>query len=780
MKKFFASILVLVMIFSMGLPLTVMAASYSITFDSRGGTVIAPVMTDESGKLVDIPIPTKAAVSPGSYEFVGWYSDPVNGRLITTNTVFNVNTTIYARWAYSSGTDGSHIPNGKVRTILTTDGERDDCTSFARFLMMANEYDIEGIILTSSQFHWAGGVQANGSNVNARSWMGFDWMGEWIDAYSEGYENLIKHADGYPTPEYLRSITVQGNIINQGEYAYDTDGSNLIKRILLDKNDDRPVVIQAWGGPNTITAALRSIEDEFSDSEEWPEIYAYVSQKAILAILLDQDGTCLGRTNVYGYITDKWPDVTIWHYNTNPFGLAYMWSGSVPPSGLKWLQGDWVGEYLQKPYLNNVPGSNSIEGSLAAHILTWRNGKTTPDGTNINTGNNPQYNWVGDGDSAGFMDIIELGLRSSEDITYGGWGTRMERRFAPYVPPTSWGISQTALKPGVSNYFTGVRDPNTVDLVDWTGYNTSNKEGMARWIGDIQRELAVRATYLVDAPDANHPPVVTVDKELDLFAAPGAQIEVQGSATDPDGDNVKLDWFYYRDASSYARTSVTVANGNVNTTYSATVPFTDDGNGNLSFIVPIDAKLGDTIHMILTGTDDRGNLALSRYQRVIVTVRDPADYTEVEAAIELVDALDRDLYTWQSLAVVDAVVDAVVWDLFDIDQDKVDGFAAAINEAIDTLVLLKMINATASTDSFISIKETSKNSRVWVMSFIVTEIYNDGAAIDVPYSINLNGNNANLDGKYTFEDGHKLFGFTLVYDIKGNGSNIKVLEIIPA
>jgi len=56
-------------------------------------------------------------------------------------------------------------------------------------------------------------------------------------------------------------------------------------------------------------------------------------------------------------------------------------------------------------------------------------------------------------------------------------------------------------------------------------------------------------------------------------------------------------------------------------------------------------------------------------------------------------------------------------------------------------------------------------------------VYGDGAIALEEYKINLDGNNANLDGKYTFPTGHELAGFTLTYDIKGNGSNIKTFEI---
>jgi len=48
----------------------------------------------------------------------------------------------------------------------------------------------------------------------------------------------------------------------------------------------------------------------------------------------------------------------------------------------------------------------------------------------------------------------------------------------------------------------------------------------------------------------------------------------------------------------------------------------------------------------------------------------------------------------------------------------------------------------------------------------------------VKYSIDLSGNNANLDGTYKFPTGHDLAGYTLVYDIKGNGSNIKEFKLM--
>jgi hypothetical protein len=96
---------------------------------------------------------------------------------------------------------------------------------------------------------------------------------------------------------------------------------------------------------------------------------------------------------------------------------------------------------------------------------------------------------------------------------------------------------------------------------------------------------------------------------------------------------------------------------------------------------------------------------------------------------------------------------------------------------------LKIADVTTSVDCFATIKETAKNSRIWEVTFTVTVTLTDGDGVVVgtevvEYVIYLDGNNANLSGSYTFDDDHDLAGFTLVYDIKGNGSNIKAFSII--
>ncbi len=70
----------------------------------------------------------------------------------------------------------------KPRALVTSDGEIDDECSLVRFLLYANEWDIEGIITSSSQYHWQG-----------HKWAGDDWAEPYLVAYEKVQPNLVKH-----------------------------------------------------------------------------------------------------------------------------------------------------------------------------------------------------------------------------------------------------------------------------------------------------------------------------------------------------------------------------------------------------------------------------------------------------------------------------------------------------------------------------------------------------------------------------------------------------------
>jgi hypothetical protein len=84
---------------------------------------------------------------------------------------------------------------------------------------------------------------------------------------------------------------------------------------------------------------------------------------------------------------------------------------------------------------------------------------------------------------------------------------------------------------------------------------------------------------------------------------PGETVRLVGAVHDPDNDNVSTSWWQY------------VEEG----TYPGTVAVSDDGRNQASVAIPADAKPGQTISIILEGTDD-GQFSLTRYDRVIIQV----------------------------------------------------------------------------------------------------------------------------------------------------------------
>ena len=263
----------------------------------------------------------------------------------------------------------------RPRVVVTTDGEIDDRCSMARFLLYANELDVEGLIYSSSKFHWVG-----------NDWHGTDWIAEDLDRYAECYDNLRQHADGYPTPDQLRAVVYDGNIDNVGSMENDTPGSDRIVDVLLDGKPG-PVYLQAWGGTNTIARALRKIELEH------PGRIDEVAAKAVLYLILDQDDT------YRDYIAEHWPDVVVLKSTRQFVAIGYQWAQSIPANLHRYFGRDWLDQ-------NILSGHGPLQGRYEAH---------------------PQKGFRSEGDSPSFMHQIPVGLRSLENPGHGGWGGRFAK-----------------------------------------------------------------------------------------------------------------------------------------------------------------------------------------------------------------------------------------------------------------------------------------------------------------------------------------------------------------
>ncbi|WP_224772905.1 DUF1593 domain-containing protein [Pelagicoccus enzymogenes] len=462
----------------------------------------------------------------------------------------------------SLGTVLSATPDAeRPRIIVTSDGEIDDQCSMIRFLLYTNEWDVEGIVTSSSQYHWQG-----------HRWAGDDWIEPNLAAYAEVYPNLLKHDPAYPSPEYLRERTVLGNVKAEGEMEEVTAGSQLIAEALLDETDSRPIWIQAWGGTNTIARALKSIE------EEYPDRMAEVAAKCRFFFIWEQDST------YQDYIRPHWGKFDIPTIISDQFeAIAYRWKQVQPTELQTYFAGPWMKE-------NILQNHGPLCALYAAH---------TGDEEGFADGD-----FRSEGDSPAFLHTIVNGLRSMESPDWGGWGGRYVR-----VRENTW------LDP--------VPDPDyTYPEGRWYGSNgwgrsslrpgsTSTPEQrreyfkpMWRWTAAMQNDFAARADWCVkDFANANHAPVISAKGPLDQTVKPGQSVRLATTATDPDGDSLTYRWWQYTEADS-AATAVKIEKSDSPTRARFTAP----------------NEPGKQVHIILEVADN-GSPALVSYQRLVFNIQ---------------------------------------------------------------------------------------------------------------------------------------------------------------
>ena len=314
--------------------------------------------------------------------------------------------------------------NNKPRIIITADPELDDNNSLIRFLLYSSEFNVEGLVYASSQFHWKGDGKGTKFMVPGREYTkyglnlcpctSYRWkederfIHEAVEAYEKVYPNLKIHNPSYPSPAYLKSKIKYGNIEFEGDFSKDTEGSNLIKSVLLDSIAG-PVYITAWGGQSTIARALKSIEDEFKNQANWAYIKQKVSKKLVLLPSGEQD-------NAYAtYIKPNWPGIDYRQYKQGPnYGYGAQLVANTENAPL--LSTQWMQEHV------------SSKGPLGAIYRVWGDGKQMVkndpfDYFGVDGYSNEELkkmgyivwmpkqekgSWLGEGDTGTFMNIISM------------------------------------------------------------------------------------------------------------------------------------------------------------------------------------------------------------------------------------------------------------------------------------------------------------------------------------------------------------------------------------
>jgi hypothetical protein len=440
----------------------------------------------------------------------------------------------------------------KPRIIITADPELDDNNSLIRFLLYSSDFNVEGLIYTSSQFHWKGDGKGTKFMVPGREYTkyglnlcpctSYRWrederfIHDAVEAYEKVYSNLKIHDPAYPTPAYLKSKVKYGNIEFEGDYSKDTEGSNLIKSILLD-NIAGPVYVTAWGGQSTIARALKSIEDQYSGTANWTMIKKKVTEKLVILPSGEQDNTYAT------YIKPNWPGIGYRQYKSGPnYGYGAQLVANKENAPL--LTSEWM--------KNNI----TSKGPLGSIYRVWGDGKQMVkndpfdyfglDGYSNEELKKMGYivwmpkqekgSWLGEGDTGTFMNFLNNGLGADEKETPGGWGGK------PFVPDPA-----TYIDP-FSNDTTKVKAlVISEEFLKKQAELKANEIPYPNFFPAAQFDFVTRMNWSMtnNYQKANHAPVVQVKGEKKIIAKAGDVLTLQALVNEPDGDAYTINWWQF-------------------------------------------------------------------------------------------------------------------------------------------------------------------------------------------------------------------------------------------
>jgi hypothetical protein len=440
----------------------------------------------------------------------------------------------------------------KQRVFVLTDitNEPDDQESLVRFLVYANEYDIEGIVATTS--------------THLRNMTRRDKIEQLVKDYGKVKPNLDKHAAGFPSMEYLLSVTTTHlpdfGMDGVGE-GKDSPGSELLIKA-VDKADDRPLWVSVWGGANCLAQALWKVKNTRTAAD----LEKFVAKLRVYAIS-DQDfsGPWIRHTfpGIFFIVDPSAGDSWKEYYRATWTGIGGdRWYKNGPKYAFELVDNPWLKENVRENH-----------GPLGANYLP--------------------IEYIMEGDTPSFFGLIQNGLAWYHSPAWGGWGGRYELFQAYGEKATIWTSTVTT--------------QDEVELSDGRVF-ASNQATIWRYRKEYQHDFAARMDWNVadDFSKANHNPVAVLNGNKGKSWAkgqvpPGEKVFLSAKgSSDPDSDQIRYHWWIYKEAGNFT--------GSLDI-------FNPQGE-SIEFVMP---RLpdGQELHIILQ-VEDSGSPSLTSYRRVVL------------------------------------------------------------------------------------------------------------------------------------------------------------------
>ncbi len=475
----------------------------------------------------------------------------------------------------------------RVRLVVLTDiaNEPDDQMSLVRLLVYANHFDIEGLVATTSTW--------------LRTGVRPDVLHTVLDAYAAVQPNLLRHAPGFPAASELKRLVAAG----QPGYGMASTGAGssspgaTLLLAAMRRDDPRPLWVTAWGGANTLAQALIDARARLTPEQ----LNALVARLRVYAIS-DQD------------------DAGAWLRREFP-SLHYIGTPSTQ-DGQEYAGATWTGISGDRFY-RNAPGAD-----FATFTDAWLDANIrarAPLGAHY-----PYPCCIHEGDTPSFLGLIDNGLGSAMNASFGGWGGRYAWR-RPHGEPRPFWTQGGDAYPGRPS------SRDTVRGLDGQLY-TSDQATVWRWRQAFQHDFAARMAWTVLPPEAaNHNPQVVVNGStgtapLLIAARVGVAVTLDAAGTrDPDGQPLTFRWWFYPEAGS-GMPSPVAAPAPAPAQHASTAPNASPPaargdreaplvrlEGEATAQATVVPQLPGVAHVIVEVTDG-GTPRLTSYRRVILTI----------------------------------------------------------------------------------------------------------------------------------------------------------------
>ncbi|MBR4209420.1 MAG: DUF1593 domain-containing protein [Lachnospiraceae bacterium] len=488
----------------------------------------------------------------------------------------------------------------KPRVLVTTDLEVDDMNGIILTLMYANEYDIAGLVATAGMFHFEGDGEHTLAEITPNYRCEVGTIGGTIENagqlksfrpaephflerivnvnYRADYEFLSQNDPNYPDPDALLERVKTGNVQFEGDYRFDTDGSEWIKACIMD-GDPRPIYIQHWGGINTTVRALVSLYDEYhaedgTPAKEWDAIVKKVTDK--VRLVGSGEDYCRDNSGIDAmYPGLKGSD------RTSFFGYGNFFSAVTASEDLL--------PYYQAEYLTDA--FKFHHGFLMSEFHLMGDGLVIYGEPFVY-----QYGLTTD---MFWAELFDLGYSVAEYVKLPMLNHSMDRYDWMCLQFGNASFIDIGLRQGLThsdNHYTAV-------MFD---------------------ELAARADWgILPYEECNHAPVVKAES-LNLTAKAGETVSLAGSAEDPDGDELKASWWIPVPSCTYGREEVVNENGSggpqiVNEKAPLLTLSAAEG-WETTLTIPEDAQPGDLIVVNLEVQDQGVERPMTRFAQFVIEI----------------------------------------------------------------------------------------------------------------------------------------------------------------